>query len=73
NLNVDGLVIRSEAMHRVASVAVRVAKVDATVLITGPSGAGKDVITRLIHRESPRAAGPLIKINCGAVPRDLLE
>ena len=73
NLNVDGLVIRSEAMHRVASLAVRVAKVDATVLITGPSGAGKDVITRLIHRESPRAAGPLIKINCGAVPRDLLE
>ncbi len=73
NLSVDGLILRSEAMQRVASLAMRVAKVDATVLVTGPSGAGKDVITRLIHRESARANGPLIKINCGAVPRDLLE
>ena len=73
NLKVDGLVLHSEPMQRIASLAARVAKVDATVLITGHSGVGKDVITRLIHRESPRANGPLIKINCGALPRDLLE
>ena len=73
NLRVDGLILRSEIMQRVASLAMRVAKVDVTVLVTGPSGAGKDVITRLIHRESSRSTGPLIKINCGAVPRDLLE
>lgn len=73
NLRVDGLVLRSDPMQRVASLSARVAKVDATVLITGQSGVGKDVITRLIHRESPRANGPLIKINCGALPHDLLE
>ncbi|QCP52153.1 PAS domain S-box protein [Trinickia violacea] len=73
NLKVDGLVLHSEPMQRIASLAARVAKVDATVLITGHSGVGKDVIARLIHRESPRANGPLIKINCGALPRDLLE
>jgi len=73
NLKVDGVVLHSEPMQRIASLAARVAKVDATVLITGQSGVGKDVITRLIHRESPRASGPLIKINCGALPRDLLE
>jgi PAS domain S-box-containing protein len=73
NLKVDGMVLRSDPMQRIASLAARVAKVDATVLITGQSGVGKDVITRLIHRESPRANGPLIKINCGALPHDLLE
>ncbi|MGH8781643.1 sigma-54 interaction domain-containing protein [Paraburkholderia sp.] len=73
NVKVDGLVLHSEPMQRVASLAARVAKVDATVLITGQSGVGKDVVARLIHRESFRANGPLIKINCGALPRELLE
>ena len=73
NLNVDGVLFRSEAMRAIVALAARVAKVDTTVLITGQSGVGKDVIGRLIHRESPRANGPLIKINCGALPRDLLE
>ena len=73
NLNVDGVLFRSEAMRAIVALAARVAKVDTTVLITGQSGVGKDVIGRLIHRESRRANGPLIKINCGALPRDLLE
>ncbi|CAB3751890.1 sigma-54 interaction domain-containing protein [Paraburkholderia humisilvae] len=73
NLQVDGIVLRSEAMRRIATLAARVAKVDATVLITGQSGVGKDVIAQLIHKESARAQGPLIKINCGALPRELLE
>ncbi|MCJ2035333.1 sigma-54 interaction domain-containing protein [Methylobacterium sp. J-068] len=69
----DGIVLQSTAMRRVAEMATRVARVDATVLITGESGVGKEVLARLIHRESPRAKGPFIKINCGAIPRELLE
>jgi PAS domain S-box-containing protein len=72
-LRFDGIVLQSSAMQRLAELAVRVAKVDTTVLITGESGVGKEVITRLIHNESPRASGPFIKINCGALPRELLE
>lgn len=73
NLHVDKVVLRSEPMKRVAELAARVARVDATVLITGQSGVGKDVIAQLIHTRSHRADGALIKINCGALPHDLLE
>lgn len=73
NLQIENVVLRSEAMRRVAELAARVARVDTTVLLTGQSGVGKDVIAHLIHRRSPRADGPLIKINCGALPHDLLE
>jgi PAS domain S-box-containing protein len=72
-LRFDGVVLQSPAMRRIAELALRVARVDSTVLVTGESGTGKEVITRLIHKESARAAGPFIKINCGALPRDLLE
>jgi len=72
-LKVDGMVLNSPAMQKLASLAMRVAKVDTTVLISGESGVGKEVVTRLIHNESARAKGPFIKINCGALPRDLLE
>lgn len=73
NLQVPDAVMNSEPMKRVAELAARVANVDATVLITGPSGVGKDVLATLIHRRSRRAAGSFIKINCGALPLDLLE
>ncbi|VTU25032.1 (S)-limonene 6-monooxygenase [Variovorax sp. PBL-H6] len=72
-LKFDGVVLQSPAMQRLAELAVRVAKVNSTVLLTGESGVGKEVVTRLIHTESPRAKGPFIKINCGALPRELLE
>lgn len=72
-LRFEGVVLHSPPMQRLAELAVRVAKVDSTVLITGESGVGKEVVTRLIHNESPRANGPFIKINCGALPRELLE
>jgi len=73
NLQVPDAVLRSEPMKRVADLAARVARVDATVLIMGQSGVGKDVIANLIHRRSQRADQPFIKINCGALPHDLLE
>jgi two-component system response regulator HydG len=68
-----GLVVRSEAMHRVLDLALRVAKVESTVLITGESGVGKERIARLVHEESPRAGKPFLAVNCGAVTETLLE
>jgi transcriptional regulator with PAS, ATPase and Fis domain len=53
--------------------AAQVAKVDSTVLITGESGVGKEIVAKAIHRMSPRSEGPLIMINCGAIPETLLE
>jgi two-component system response regulator HydG len=67
------LVAKSDGMQCVVDLARRVAKVDATVLITGESGSGKERIARLVHEESTRAAGPFIAINCGAVTETLLE
>jgi len=68
-----GIVARSPGMRKVMELARRVAKVDATVLITGESGVGKERIARLVHDESTRAAGPFIAVNCGAITETLLE
>jgi DNA-binding NtrC family response regulator len=68
-----GIVARSPAMRQLVDLARRVAKVDATVLITGESGSGKERIARLVHDESTRAAGPFIAVNCGAITETLLE
>ena len=46
---------------------------DASVLLTGPSGSGKEVVARAVHLASRRAAGPFVAVNCGAIPRELLE
>ncbi|TRW14083.1 sigma-54-dependent Fis family transcriptional regulator [Glacieibacterium frigidum] len=51
----------------------RVASSAATVLLTGPSGSGKDVVARLLHQRGTRAAAPFIAVNCGAVPAELIE
>ena len=69
----QGIVGKSVEMQRVVELARRVAKVDATVLITGESGVGKELIARLVHDESMRAAGPFIAVNCGAITETLLE
>ena len=68
-----GIVAKSSNMQHVMDLARRVAKVDATVLITGESGVGKERIARLVHDESTRAAGPFIAVNCGAITETLLE
>lgn len=68
-----GIVAKSPKMQQVVDLARRVAKVDATVLITGESGVGKERIARLVHDESTRAAGPFIAVNCAAITETLLE
>jgi hypothetical protein len=68
-----GIVAKSSKMQHVLDLARRVAQVDATVLITGESGVGKERIARLVHDESTRAAGPFIAVNCGAITETLLE
>jgi two-component system response regulator PilR (NtrC family) len=68
-----GLTGKSLVMQKVQDLIQRVAPTDATVLITGPSGTGKEVSARAIHRLSHRMNGPLIVVNCGAIPEQLLE
>jgi DNA-binding NtrC family response regulator len=68
-----GIVAKSVGMQQVVDLARRVAKVDATVLVAGESGAGKERIARLVHDESARSSGPFIAINCGAISENLLE
>jgi DNA-binding NtrC family response regulator len=66
-------VFQSAAMREVVRTVERIAPSDVTVLITGESGTGKEVIADLIHAFSPRSKGRIIKINCAALPRELIE
>ena len=68
-----GLVYESAAMHRVVTLAVQVAASDVPVLVTGPNGAGKEMIADLIVANSRRKTEPFIKVNAGALPDELLE
>jgi two-component system, NtrC family, response regulator AtoC len=63
----------SPAMQKIRAQAAQVAKVDMPVLLLGESGAGKEVLARLIHKLSRRAGKPMIKVNCAALPHELLE
>src|SRR5277367_4081859 len=66
-------VFRSAAMQNVVRTVERIAPSDVAVLITGESGTGKEVIADLIHTLSPRSKNKIIKINCAALPRELIE
>jgi DNA-binding NtrC family response regulator len=67
------LVFAAPNMAEVVSMAERVAIADATILIQGESGTGKELLARRIHQASARKVGPFVAVNCGAIPRDLLE
>ena len=70
---IEGIIGESGPMLEVLSLVRRVAPSEATVLIRGESGTGKELIAKAIHFASPRAAGPLVKVNCAALPETLLE
>ena len=63
----------SARMNSIFQMMDRIAQVDGTVLITGDSGTGKELAARAIHYAGPRKDGPFVVVNCGAVPRDLIE
>jgi len=63
----------STGLDRVRRLVARVAASDANVLIRGETGTGKELVARAIHEGSPRAAGPLVAVNCGALPEHLVE
>ena len=69
----DNIITRSADMLAVLEDARRVARTDSSVLISGPSGAGKELLAQAIHKASRRADEPFVAINCGAVPAELLE
>ena len=63
----------SPAMQKLFRTLAKVARVDATVLISGESGTGKELVARGIHRRSPRRSGPFVAVNCSAIPQTLFE
>lgn len=72
-INNTGIIFGSELMARVIQLAMKVAHVDTTVLITGESGTGKELIAKLIHEQGKGISKSFIKINCAAIPEQLLE
>jgi transcriptional regulator with PAS, ATPase and Fis domain len=70
---VDSIVGGSAAIRRLLGVAAIAARSRSSVLITGETGTGKELIANVVHYNSDRAAGPLVKVNCGALPETLLE
>lgn len=69
----QNIIGQSPPLQKVLRQIETVAKTEATVLITGPSGTGKELVARAIHERSPRHERPLIKVNCGAIPENLFE
>jgi len=68
-----GMIVESEAMAGLVKEAEAAARTDSTVLLTGESGTGKDVLAQYIHSMSSRSSGPMIAVNCGALPDSLIE
>lgn len=72
-LNLDGMIGDSPVLSEVFKVLEKVAPTDSTVLVTGESGTGKELLVRALHQNSARRNNAFIPINCGAIPRELLE
>jgi len=71
--NFNNIIGRSPEMEKIFQILPSIAQSDSSVLITGETGTGKDMVAETIHHASDRAKGPFIKINCGAFPETLLE
>jgi two-component system NtrC family response regulator len=69
----ENIIGHSKALLTVLEMASRVATHDSTVLIRGETGTGKELLAHAIHQNSPRKAAAFVTINCGAIPKDLLE
>lgn len=67
------MIVADRSSSELAAMAKRVAESDATIMITGESGAGKEVLARFIHKNSSRAEQPFVAINCAAIPENMLE
>lgn len=72
-LNTSGIIGQSTSLADVFKMLGKVAPTDSTVLVTGESGTGKELLVRALHDNSGRAAKPFVPINCGAIPKELLE
>jgi DNA-binding NtrC family response regulator len=68
-----GLVGRSDVMRGIFRTVERIARAEATVLVSGESGTGKELVAQAIHELSGRSEGPFVAVNCGAIPRELIE
>ncbi|MBT9138846.1 MAG: Limonene hydroxylase [Syntrophomonadaceae bacterium] len=72
-LQAEQVIVRSDLMRQVCERALKVARTDTNVLLTGPSGSGKEVVAKMIHKVSIRKKSAFVQINCGAIPETLLE
>jgi len=73
DLNVSGIIGQSTSLQDVFRILAKVAPTDTTVLVTGESGTGKELLVRALHGNSLRHNAPFVPINCGAIPKELLE
>ena len=73
DIKTEGIIGQSTTLKEVFRTLAKVAPTDSTVLVTGESGTGKELLVRALHDNSLRADKPFVPINCGAIPRDLLE
>jgi two-component system response regulator AtoC len=69
----SSMIARGPKMHEIFRTIKKIAEYKTTVLITGESGTGKELVARAVHEQSPRAQGPFVAVNCGAIPESLLE
>lgn len=67
------MVGESEAITRIKDMIEKVAPTDARVMITGPNGTGKELVAHWIHQKSDRSSGPMVEVNCAAIPSELIE
>jgi PAS domain S-box-containing protein len=72
-IDLSRVIFRSEKMERIIKIAVKIAKVDSTILLLGESGVGKSLVAKLIHRQSDRSKGPFIRVDVVGIPDSLIE